>query len=323
MQLNIKKSFLYLLPLVMAALLLRYTYRDVSWQELKIQLQQLRAGWIIWAIGIELVGHLVKAYRWTLLLKPVGFQIGILRSLQALLAGYLSTLLIPRIGELVRCSLLNRTTGVPLGVSLGASILERLLGGIGFLIIGFLALLVSFPAIAATFQTVPMPAIDAISLVGVVVGLILVFLVSGYVLYTKHASNLLRRIQPFINNLKKGFTSIRLSSIKKRIAFLTLLEWGIYYWRDYISIFALQGAAEPLSWTVGLAILTMSTISFALPVQGGLGAYHLLVSSVLMAYGVPAGNALLYAGVMHSAHFVGVIMLGGVITLFMSLFKPK
>lgn len=323
MHLNIKKAILYLLPLAMAALLLRYTYRDASWQELKIQLQQVRMGWIILAIGVDLVGHLIKAYRWTLLLEPIGFHIGLLQSLQALLAGYLSTLLIPRAGELVRCSLLNRTTGVPLGVLLGTSALERLLSGVGFLFVLLLTLLVSFPAIATTFQMISLPSLDVTRLVWGVGGLLVVVAVAGYIVYTKHANKQSDRLNPFIDNLKKGFTSIRLSPIKKGIAFLTLLEWGIYYGRDYISIFALQGGAEPFSWTVGLAILTMSTISFALPVQGGLGAYHLLVSTVLMTYGIPASSALLYAGLMHSTHFLGIITLGLVITLAINVFKRK
>jgi glycosyltransferase 2 family protein len=319
---TIQKIILYTISLAMAALLLRYTYRDISWQELKIQLQQVQVRWIIVGIGVGLVGNLIKAYRWILLLQPIGFRIGLLPSFQALLAGYLSNLLIPRIGELVRCTLLNRTTNIPLGVLLGTSALERLLAGVGFLLILLLTLLVSFPAIAATFQTIPFPSINAASLGWGVSGLMIVVAIVGYIIYTRHASKLLDELKPFIDNLKKGFTSIRLSPIKKRIAFLTLLEWGIYYVGDYISIFALQGV-EPFSWTVGLAILTMSTISFALPVQGGLGAYHLLVSSVLMAYGVPASSALLYAGVMHSTHFIGIVILGLVSTLVINLFKNK
>ncbi len=318
----IQKIILYTIPLAMAALLLRYTYRDISWQELKIQLQQLQIGWIILGIGVGLVGHLIRAYRSTLLLQPIGFRIGLIPSFQALLIGYLSTLLIPRIGELVRCSLLNRTTSVPLGVLLGTSVLERLLGGVGFSLILLLSLLVSFPTIAATFQMIPFPSINAASLGWGVSGLMIVVAIAGYIVYTRHASNSLKKLQPFIDNLKKGFTSIRLSPIKKGIAFLTLLEWSLYYVGDYISIFSLQGV-EPFSWTVGLAILTMSTISFALPVQGGLGAYHLLVSSVLMAYGVPASSALLYAGVMHSTHFIGIILLGLVTTLVINLFKNR
>lgn len=313
------KIILYTIALAMAVLLLRYTYRDASWQELKVQLQQVRMRWIILAIGMDLVGHLIKAYRWTLLLKPIGFQSSLLQSLQALLVGYLSTLLVPRVGELVRCSFLNRTTGVPLGVLLGTSVLERLLSGLGFLMIVFFSLLVSFPAIAAAFQTIPFPSIDPTKLSWGIGGFVIVFATVGYMIYTKDESSFLRKLQPFANNLTRGFTSIRLSPIKKSIALLTLLEWGSYYGRDYIGVFALQGY-EHFDWAVGLAILTMSTISFGLPVQGGLGAYHLLVSSVLVTYGVPANSALLYAGVMHSAHFIGILILGLVV---FSLIKLK
>lgn len=314
---------LYLLPLVMAALLLRYTYRDTSWQDLKIQLQQVKMGWIIWAIGVDLLGHLVRAYRWTLLLQPIGLHIGFLQSLQALLAGYLSTLLVPRLGELVRCSLLNRTTGAPLGILLGTSVLERLLAGMVFLIIILLTLLVSYPEIAVAFQTIPFPSMNVSKLGWGMGSLMVVVAIASYIVYTGHANKRLGKFRSFLDNLKKGFTSIRLSTIKKDIAFLTLLEWGFYYMRDYIGVLALQGEAETLSWTVGLAILTMSTISFALPVQGGLGAYHLLVSNALMAYGVSASSALLYAGVMHSSHFVGIIILGLISTLATNLFKSK
>lgn len=320
----IQKIILYTIPLGIAALLLGYTYRDISWQDLKLQLQQVQMGWIVLGIGVELVGQLVKAYRFTLLLQPIGFYIGLIPSFQALLLGYLSNLLIPRVGELVRCSLLKRTTGAALGVLLGTSVLERLLSGIGFLLILILALLFSFQAISATFQMISLPSIDSTQLVWGIGGLVIVVGIAGYIAYTKRAtSKLLDRAKPFINNLKEGFAGVRLSPIKKGIALLTLLEWGLYYAGNYISTFALSGGSESFSWTVGLVILTMSTISFALPVQGGLGAYHLLVSSVLMAYGESASIALLYAGVMHSVHFVGIIVFGLVTTLIANPFKHR
>ncbi|NEJ84254.1 UPF0104 family protein, partial [Rhizobium leguminosarum] len=126
----------------------------------------------------------------------------------------------------------------------------------------------------------------------------------------------------FMVNIKKGFYGIQQSQEKKLIVYTTIIKWGLYYLSDYVGLFAIQTTSH-LDWRAGLAILTMSSLSFAVPIQGAIGAYHILVSSILMAYGISQSNALLYAGVIHAMHMLTILLCGGLSVLFMKLLTNK
>jgi glycosyltransferase 2 family protein len=60
-------------------------------------------------------------------------------------------------------------------------------------------------------------------------------------------------------------------------------------------------------------------------VQGGIGAYHLLVSQGLLLYGVTLENGLSFATLLHSLQLITVIVTGsiGMLLLFMQRKKQK
>jgi uncharacterized membrane protein YbhN (UPF0104 family) len=55
------------------------------------------------------------------------------------------------------------------------------------------------------------------------------------------------------------------------------------------------------------------------PVQGGIGAYHLLVSQGLVLYGVSIEHGLTFATLMHTSQTLIVILLGALSFFYLSL----
>jgi hypothetical protein len=53
------------------------------------------------------------------------------------------------------------------------------------------------------------------------------------------------------------------------------------------------------------------------PVQGGIGAYHLLVSQGLMLYGVSQQDGLAFATLLHTLQLILTVVLGSVSLLLM------
>ena len=78
------------------------------------------------AIGI--VSHVLRAYRWKLLLEASGSPLTVTRSLAALFIGYIANLAVPRLGEVSRCLVLKRTNLIPVTSSLGTVVMERVAG---------------------------------------------------------------------------------------------------------------------------------------------------------------------------------------------------
>jgi uncharacterized protein (TIRG00374 family) len=317
---SIRNIILYIISLFIASVLLRYTYRNISFRELYSQIQGLKWHWIGLSMLLGLSSHLIRAYRWKLLLQPLGFNLNLLRTFSALMTGYLSNLFVPRLGEIVRCSVLRRTTiPIPMGILLGTVGLERIIDFVGFLVVIVFTFLISFSEIKLALQSITFPSVNYKMMSWMLIGAIAVLSWGGVIIYRTfehdYKDKLLAKARSFLINIKKGFYSIQRSKEKKLIVYTTIIKWGLYYLSDYVGLFAIHTTSH-LDWKTGLAILTMTSLSFAVPIQGAIGAYHMLVSSILMAYGISQSNALLYAGVMHAMHMLTILICGGMSLFF-------
>jgi uncharacterized protein (TIRG00374 family) len=310
-----KKIISYVLSLCIVIVLLKYTYREVSIKELLNKTQQLNFVWVGISILLGLASHLIRAYRWNLLLAPLGFKVSVFKSFAALMVGYMSNLFIPRLGEIVRCSLLGRSTGIPTGVLFGTVGMERVIDLAGFLMVAALTLVVSSAEIKSTLKTIPFLATNTKFIFWLFASLIVLVCVVAFIAYRARnhlfKNRLLARAKIFMLGVKEGFYTLSNSQEKKIIVYTTIIKWGLYYLSDYVGIFAIP-ATSHLKWTAGLAVLTMSSLSFAVPIQGAIGAYHILVSGALVGYGIPPSDALLYATVIHAAHLL-IVIIGGMI----------
>jgi hypothetical protein len=60
-------------------------------------------------------------------IDPTGHKAGFWSVYNAMMVGYLANLVLPRAGEVVRCTVLKRTDAIPVKVSLGTVITERVI----------------------------------------------------------------------------------------------------------------------------------------------------------------------------------------------------
>jgi uncharacterized membrane protein YbhN (UPF0104 family) len=323
----IKLIIQYLLPLLLAGLLLSYAYGDFHLDTLLTQLSQVKTSWILLSVGLSLASHLVRAYRWKLLLQPLNFYPSLVQTSIALLIGYASNLFIPRLGELVRCTILKRHINIPTSTSLGTVVGERTIDLLSFLVVLSFALTITFQQLRVMLYDTVLTRIgpQTLHVLGwtgfiliVIVGLLIGVLRSNR--FNQKPSWLLK-LEDFSQGIWQGITSIGLSNQKVAILFSTVLMWLLYYLAGYVGAFAISGTSG-LGLSAGLAILAMSSISLTLPVQGGIGAYHLLVSSTLMAYGVSKDHAMLYVTVMHTSQLLMTLLAAGA-SLIAELFYPK
>jgi uncharacterized membrane protein YbhN (UPF0104 family) len=71
-------------------------------------------------------------------------------------------------------------------------------------------------------------------------------------------------------------------------------------------------ATAGLGPTAAFAVVVFGGIGFAAPVQGGLGAFELVVTPTLVAFGVPSGDALSYTILYHATQVAGMLVFGSV-----------
>lgn len=101
--------------------------------------------------------------------------------------------------------------------------------------------------------------------------------------------------------------------MKRRWTFITvtLLLWGLYLITTWLLFLTLDATAG-LTPVDALFVLVFATIGMTLPVQGGFGTYHLLVSLALTLYGIPREDGLLYAIISHESQILMFLILGSI-----------
>lgn len=307
----------YGLSLLIALTVLWYLLRDVQLEEMLDSLADINYFWVLLSLFFGLIGYLLRAWRWNLMLAPMGYRPGFIRTFMALMIGYLANLAFPRLGEVARCGVLKRSSGVPVSTSLGTVLAERAIDLIMLLIIVATALFLEIDRLegflaelfTADGRELPSSALWAwlAAAVFVLVGL-------GWWIFNtyKHRlqeNALYQKVIKFSRDLLAGVLSVR--KVEHPLGFWgsTVAIWLMYYLMTYIILFSLPQTAG-IDLMAGLSILAMGGIGMAAPVQGGLGTYHLLVSGVLMVYGASKNAAVLLAFLLHTSQTILVIILG-------------
>jgi len=96
----------------------------------------------------------------------------------------------------------------------------------------------------------------------------------------------------------------------------------MYFLMAYLAFFSLPVTSD-LSWSAGMFILVVGGMGMAAPVQGGIGAYHLLVSQGLILYGLSQQDGLAFATLLHTSQMLVVIFFGALSFLLLLLASKK
>ena len=87
-------------------------------------------GWVCAAVLFDILVYFLQGWRWSLLLRPVA-QVPYARSISAIYVGLFANEVLPlRTGELIRCYLQGRWSGLPFTVTLSSALIERIFDGV-------------------------------------------------------------------------------------------------------------------------------------------------------------------------------------------------
>ncbi|RZJ40900.1 MAG: UPF0104 family protein, partial [Chryseobacterium sp.] len=82
--------------------------------------------WIFISAFAVWVANVLRALRWQMLYQSIRYEVSLKNAYHGVMIGYLANLALPRFGEIGRCSIINKTHGVPMFSSIGTVITERL-----------------------------------------------------------------------------------------------------------------------------------------------------------------------------------------------------
>lgn len=316
------------LSLSVGALCIGLAVRKIDLHQTQAVLRNLPlSAVLLYALTIVPV-HVLRAWRWKYLLRPLGVSMSFARLMIISTVGFMAILALPfRLGEFARPYYVVRQGQSRMSEVLGTVAVERIVDGLIIAILLFVTYLV-----ASVHGGQPYPTVLAVSawlalfgFLGLTVFLACALRWTEQTIELALALTLLRRISPKtaakladkLRALIQGFRVLR--HPRDMIPFLiqTLLYWGA----NGLGMWFLARAMHlPIPIHGAFAAMAFTGVMISLPNAPGLvGQYHAGIVLALAAYLPPSvltsvGGA--YAVALHGIQFIWYVVLGFLALLF-------
>lgn len=323
----------YLFFLGLGVFFVWLSVKDINaeqWLQIKNAIQRARHWLIIPAFLLLFIAHYSRAIRWKILMEPLGYKPSNFNTFAAVMIGYLVNTGVPRLGEVVKCTILARYEKVRADRLVGTIVMERAIDVVCLLAVFIAAMIFEGRFISqhvfARFNRFfnDSTGNTSISRILIFAGIVLAVLLLLYFLLKRFGHiDAIGKIKNILQGVWHGLTSIRLIEHKGWFIFHTVLIWVLYLAATTTGIYALRETA-PLGIGGGLTTLVFGSIGMIIA-PGGIGAYAWIVSKLVGWYGLDEttiGNAL--GWLLWSVQTV-IILVGGLIffALLSHYNKPK
>lgn len=316
----------FILFLSIAVGLLYLALKGTDVKKIFSELKGARYGYIYLSLIPATLAFASRAWRWKMLLTPLGYKPKFSNTFYALMFGYLANLALPRLGEVSRAVALNRAEKIPLDVIIGTVIAERAVDLLSLVICIALTLILEFDRIYSFLVTNLFdPLLSKISqavhsvffipaIVVLVLGIVIFVIVSRK---KKSSASLMDKIILFFKGILAGLTSVAKMKNHSAFIFHSVFIWVMYWLVTYIGFFSLD-TTSALDLKAALFVLVAGGLGMTAPVQGGIGAYHWLVSQGLLIYGIQLTDGLAYATLVHASQMLFILVVGAASFLILS-----
>lgn len=246
-----------------------------------------------WLLLIPLIGlwsNYHRTQRWRQLLKASGYTPGFFNTFFSVMIMYFANLAIPRLGEVLRCTILSKNEHVPVEKSIGTMVVERLFDVIFLFGIGGVLFIAEGKRMYDFFiQNIFGKKEDSgeANVIGILVPaalVVLIFTGSIYIVRKHGIARLTTLIKEKFTGLYYSLLSVK--DVDKPWLFIwhTMAMWFCYLMMSFVAFQALPETSGLSIWA-GLACLFFGAFAVA-ATPGGIGVYPLLIRSTLALYGI-------------------------------------
>ena len=267
---------------------------------------------------ILFLSHYIRALRWRLLIESLGYKTDRLNVYFAVLVGYLTNQAVPRLGEVLKCTVLARYEKVPADKLVGTIILERLIDAISLLIIFGITLIVQPGLYSQLMKSVfintgeeKTGGIPGYLVALIIVGALALIIILWMIIKKKTLNDLFAGIRKIFSRVWQGLSAVQHLKKRGKFLILTVLLWTAYISGGYLGFMALQ-ETEHYGLKEAFTVLVAGSIGMIIT-PGGIGAYPYLLERTMMLYGLQQSIAVAFGWILWIAQTV-VILIGGVVS---------
>ncbi len=295
---KVRNLLQYLLFLGFGFFLLWLTLRKSNWQEIKNNIAGTNFFYLIPATISLLFAHFFRAIRWKIMIEPLGYKPSTQNTFLSVLIGYWANLAFPRLGEVLKCTILARYEKVPAEKLVGTIVAERAFDFVTLLIVLGITIILQYDIVGMytfeEFRKIFQSRTGHVSYTRIVGALIFIitFIYLIYFLIKKYSHLVFfKKTKQVLIGIWAGLISVRNIKNKGWFFFHSVLIWVFYLISTYMGFFAIPGMRE-YGIIVALSVLTFGAIGMIVPSPGGIGSYQYAVQQVLLVYGISEASGL-------------------------------
>ena len=298
--------------LLLGLFLLYIVFNNIDLNLFLERLDNLDYSWIYLSMFISIFEHVVRGYRWNLLMQTKQTNLSTYITTHILIVSYFFALFIPRFNDFVRCYLISKTNDIKVSSSLGTVVSERIFDLISLLIISLLFFIIEFDLFTNFFSTYILTNIS-FDVYYLIIFFFVITVIISFLYYLNKKSD---AFSSKFSEFKKGVLSVNKYYKNKKFLLSTLILWIIYFLMGYVIFFSLEETSS-LAISSGIAVLVAGSLGMVVPVNAGIGAYHFLVASILISYNINYETGLFFATILHTSQIICLALLGIVSSLIL------
>ena len=298
---------------------------DAEWSKFKESLANAHYWLIVPVFLILSMSHVFRTLRWRLLLEPMGYFPSFANSFFAVMIGYLANLAFPRLGEVLKCTLLARYEKIPAEKIVGTIVAERAFDVLCLGLLFLLALILQFDVVTGSYQQVKtlqgqhQASNSPIKLIVLLVVAISILLFLGWIMYTGKLKQLLLKIKGIIAGIWEGLITARKLKHKLLFSIYTLLIWSLYVGGTWLGF---QGTDGTAAMGIKEAVSSLAFASIGMIITpGGIGAYAFLMAKVLEENGIEYAIGVANGTLQWFAQFLIVVIIGSACLILLPLYN--
>jgi uncharacterized protein (TIRG00374 family) len=304
---------------LLAILLLALFFRGVDWNALGAAFRSAHPGYLAGVAGATVVTYLLRAWRWGHLLAPLA-RVPLRDLLPATFVGFMTGLLVPRAGEVVRPYLISRKHPIRLSAGFASIILERLVDLVTVLSL-FGLYLYALPVPAAQTRG---PLLGFLKLGGALAGAAALAVLAVLLLLHGRAASVVRLLRRLLSPLPERVVDLAtraVATFAEGLAvlkaspghLLVILGQSVLVWLSIAMAIWWNNLAFgiDLPFHTSFLIVAFLTIGVAVPTPGAVGGFHeFYLLALTQAFAVSKGTAAAAGIACHALTNLPVLVIG-------------
>lgn len=277
-------------------------YRNADMEQMKQTLSEGVSYWLLFISAVVgLLSHIARAKRWQMLVQPLGVRPSVKELTYAIFVNYGVNIILPRVGEFTRCGMVAKKYKLKFTEVVGTLVSERFTDVMTVLIIVLVAFAMQVKTFVRFFDEngTVFDKIDGVLMSPWFYVIILMLVVFTYAFFKNFSQfTIVSKTRQVFRNLWNGAMSIRKMESPGAYLFYSFLIWFLYFIQLYIMVKAFI-FTQDVTLLVCFIAFAMTAIAGAVPVQGGIGAWHFAVITTFVYYGTGRTEAAAFALVAH------------------------